>query len=62
MQRSARMKKELEMLVTSPPYGISCWPKDDRTDLLEARKYIILTNAVNGKKHKMFKLIVKMSK
>ena len=41
MQKSARMKKELEMLITSPPYGISCWPKDDRTDLLEARKYTI---------------------
>lgn len=31
------MKKELEMLITSPPFGISCWPKDDRTDILEAQ-------------------------
>lgn len=37
MQRSGRMKKELEMLSKSPPYGISCWSKDERIDLLQAQ-------------------------
>ncbi|KAK3103490.1 hypothetical protein FSP39_019593 [Pinctada imbricata] len=37
MQRSARMKKEIQMLQQSPPHGISCWCKDDKIDHLEAQ-------------------------
>lgn len=36
MQRSLRMKKELEMLQKSPPQGASCWPKDGDITHLEA--------------------------
>ncbi|KAK6190291.1 hypothetical protein SNE40_002196 [Patella caerulea] len=37
MQRAARMKRELKMLSENPPFGISCWPKEDKIDLLEAQ-------------------------
>ncbi|XP_072044997.1 ubiquitin-conjugating enzyme E2 T-like isoform X2 [Amphiura filiformis] len=37
MQRSARMKRELEMLEKDPPPHISCWAKDDKIDHLEAQ-------------------------
>ncbi|XP_060080861.1 ubiquitin-conjugating enzyme E2 T-like [Ylistrum balloti] len=37
MQRVSRMKKEIKMLSESPPHGISCWPKDDKIDQLEAQ-------------------------
>lgn len=37
MQRSARMKKELQMFEASPPPGISCWLKDDKIHELEAK-------------------------
>lgn len=37
MIRISRMKKELKMLKTDPPAGISCWPVEDRADLLEAK-------------------------
>ncbi|KAJ0397969.1 hypothetical protein P43SY_003877 [Pythium insidiosum] len=33
----ARMRKEIEMLESDPPYGISAWPKDDQLDRLEAQ-------------------------
>jgi len=31
-----RMKRELKLLDTQPPFGVSAWPKDDRLDVLEA--------------------------
>ncbi|KAH3885566.1 ubiquitin-conjugating enzyme E2 T-like [Dreissena polymorpha] len=37
MQRSVRMKKEVQMLTESPPHGISCWIKDDTLFNLEAQ-------------------------
>ena len=36
-QCSTRMKKELQRLRTDPPHGVSCWPKDGRIDMLEAK-------------------------
>lgn len=39
MQRAARMKKELQIIETSPPHGISCWAKDDDVSHLEASRY-----------------------
>ncbi|DAZ96369.1 TPA: hypothetical protein N0F65_010736 [Lagenidium giganteum] len=33
----ARMRKELQMLETDPPHGVSAWPVDDRIDRLEAQ-------------------------
>jgi hypothetical protein len=33
---AARMKKELEMLRTDPPHGVSAWPKDDSLNEVEA--------------------------
>jgi hypothetical protein len=44
MQRSARMKKEIQMLSESPPFGISCWPTGDSIDRLEASLYIFHPN------------------
>ena len=38
MQRTTRMKKELEMLEKDPPHGISCWPVEDQLDHLAARE------------------------
>ncbi|XP_046338739.1 ubiquitin-conjugating enzyme E2 T-like [Haliotis cracherodii] len=37
MQRNVRMKREIQMMSESPPHGISCWPKDDKIDHLEAQ-------------------------
>lgn len=34
--RIARMKKELIELTRNPPHGITCWPRNDRNDQLEA--------------------------
>ncbi|XP_063057860.1 ubiquitin-conjugating enzyme E2 T [Engraulis encrasicolus] len=36
MQRTTRLKRELQMLSTEPPSGISCWQSDDRIDDLQA--------------------------
>eukprot|EP00128_Syssomonas_multiformis_P006918 Colp12_sorted_trinity150504_noHs@36376 len=36
-QRSLRMKRELEMLAKDPPFGISCWPKEESFERLEAQ-------------------------
>ncbi|XP_013397017.1 ubiquitin-conjugating enzyme E2 T [Lingula anatina] len=37
MHRAARMKRELQMLQDSPPYGISCWSVENSIDHLEAQ-------------------------
>ena len=37
MQKAGRMKKELQMLSTAPPHGVSCWPSDDRLNKWEAK-------------------------
>ncbi|KZS05708.1 Ubiquitin-conjugating enzyme E2 T [Daphnia magna] len=34
--RTMRMSKEIQDLTKNPPHGITCWPKNDRNDLLEA--------------------------
>ncbi|CAH3172470.1 unnamed protein product [Porites lobata] len=36
MQRSTRMKRELDILSREPPPGISCWMVDDQIDKLQA--------------------------
>lgn len=42
MQRTSRMKRELEMLEKHPPPGISAWPFEDSMTHLHARKFAIL--------------------
>ncbi|KAK2181932.1 hypothetical protein NP493_376g03021 [Ridgeia piscesae] len=37
MQRTARMKRELQQLEQSPPHGVSCWMKNDSIEQLEAQ-------------------------
>ncbi|XP_034028401.1 ubiquitin-conjugating enzyme E2 T [Thalassophryne amazonica] len=37
MQRISRLKRELRMLSTEPPPGITCWQSEDRTDELIAQ-------------------------
>ncbi|KAG6958373.1 hypothetical protein JG687_00009429 [Phytophthora cactorum] len=32
-----RMRKEIAMLESDPPFGVSAWPKDDQIDRLEAQ-------------------------
>ncbi|KAG7387385.1 Ubiquitin-conjugating enzyme E2 T [Phytophthora boehmeriae] len=32
-----RMRKEIAMLESDPPFGVSAWPKDDKIDQLEAQ-------------------------
>ena len=39
MQRASRLKRELQMLSTEPPPGISCWQDEERIDELRARQY-----------------------
>ena len=43
MQRSTRMKRELDILSREPPPGISCWMVDDQIDKLQAGFYISYT-------------------
>jgi ubiquitin-protein ligase len=38
MQKSSRLKRELENITKSPPPGISCVPKGDSLDVLDASK------------------------
>jgi len=47
MHRAARMKKEIAMFNDKPPFGISCWNKDDSLERLEARKYVIVNLPVD---------------
>ncbi|KAI0241100.1 Ubiquitin-conjugating enzyme E2 T [Lamellibrachia satsuma] len=37
MQRTARMKRELQQLEQSPPHGVSCWMKNYNIEQLEAQ-------------------------
>uniref|UniRef100_A0A8V8TN93 Ubiquitin-conjugating enzyme E2 T n=1 Tax=Homo sapiens TaxID=9606 RepID=A0A8V8TN93_HUMAN len=37
MQRASRLKRELHMLATEPPPGITCWQDKDQMDDLRAR-------------------------
>lgn len=37
MQRASRLKRELQLLSTEPPPGITCWQNEDRTDDLRAQ-------------------------
>ena len=36
-QRASRLKKELDRLRRDPPHGVTCWPKNDRADCLQAQ-------------------------
>uniref|UniRef100_A0A2R8Y812 Ubiquitin conjugating enzyme E2 T n=1 Tax=Homo sapiens TaxID=9606 RepID=A0A2R8Y812_HUMAN len=40
MQRASRLKRELHMLATEPPPGITCWQDKDQMDDLRARRNI----------------------
>ncbi|XP_054464490.1 ubiquitin-conjugating enzyme E2 T [Anoplopoma fimbria] len=37
MQRTSRLKRELQMLSTEPPPGITCWQTEERIDELRAQ-------------------------
>ncbi|XP_053562906.1 ubiquitin-conjugating enzyme E2 T [Bombina bombina] len=37
MQRASRLKRELQLLTTEPPPGVTCWQHDDRVDELRAQ-------------------------
>ncbi|KAM8812632.1 ubiquitin-conjugating enzyme E2 T [Rhynchonycteris naso] len=37
MQRASRLKRELSLLATEPPPGITCWPERDQMDDLRAQ-------------------------
>ncbi|KAM9343447.1 ubiquitin-conjugating enzyme E2 T isoform 1-T1 [Pholidichthys leucotaenia] len=37
MQRASRLKRELQMLSTEPPPGITCWQTEDKMDDLRAQ-------------------------
>ncbi|XP_026188185.1 ubiquitin-conjugating enzyme E2 T [Mastacembelus armatus] len=37
MQRVSRLKRELQMLSTEPPPGVTCWQKEERIDDLRAQ-------------------------
>ena len=40
MQKAARLERELKQLSEAPSKGISCWPVGDKTDQLEASKFL----------------------
>ncbi|EAW91414.1 ubiquitin-conjugating enzyme E2T (putative), isoform CRA_d [Homo sapiens] len=42
MQRASRLKRELHMLATEPPPGITCWQDKDQMDDLRARTHLNL--------------------
>lgn len=44
MQRASRLKRELQMLSTEPPPGITCWQTEEQIDDLRARKYAQLAS------------------
>ncbi|XP_062871331.1 ubiquitin-conjugating enzyme E2 T [Trichomycterus rosablanca] len=37
MQRTTRLKRELQMLSTEPPPGVSCWQLEDKVEELQAQ-------------------------
>ena len=37
VQRTTRLKKELERLRKDPPHGVTCWPMESRMDNLQAQ-------------------------
>ncbi|TSM04914.1 Ubiquitin-conjugating enzyme E2 T [Bagarius yarrelli] len=37
MQRNSRLKRELQMLSTEPPPGVSCWQLDGKVEELQAQ-------------------------
>ncbi|KAF3823217.1 hypothetical protein GH733_010653 [Mirounga leonina] len=39
MQRASRLNRELNLLATEPPPGITCWQDKDKMDDLQARRY-----------------------
>lgn len=39
MQRNSRLKRELQMLSTEPPPGVSCWQLEEKVQELQARQY-----------------------
>lgn len=39
MQRVSRLRRELKLLATEPPPGITCWQETDQMDHLRARGY-----------------------
>lgn len=43
MQRASRLKRELQMLSTEPPPGITAWQTEDRVDDLRARRLTLLS-------------------
>ncbi|KAL0609021.1 Ubiquitin-conjugating enzyme E2 T [Plecturocebus cupreus] len=55
MQRAARLKRELHMLATEPPPGITCWQDKDQMDDLRAQ---ILGGANTPYEKGVFKLEV----
>uniref|UniRef100_F7E3Q2 Ubiquitin-conjugating enzyme E2 T n=1 Tax=Equus caballus TaxID=9796 RepID=F7E3Q2_HORSE len=42
MQRASRLKRELNLLATEPPPGITCWQDKDQMGDLRARRYRIV--------------------
>ncbi|KAM6165169.1 ubiquitin-conjugating enzyme E2 T [Erethizon dorsatum] len=55
MQRASRLKRELQMLATEPPPGITCWQEKDQMDDLRAQ---ILGGANTPYEKGVFKLEV----
>jgi ubiquitin-protein ligase len=45
MQKSSRLKRELESLLKNPPSGVSCVQKGDSLDVLDASKFNIVDSS-----------------
>lgn len=49
MQKSSRIKRELENIIKNPPPGIYCVQKGDTFDVLDASKFhIVASNEVHS--------------
>lgn len=57
MQRASRLKREMQMLSTEPPPGITCWQNEDHIDDLRAQ---IVGGADTPYEHGVFTLEIKV--
>ena len=57
MQRIARLKRELKMFQESPPFGVSCWAKEDSLEELEARKKLFIKYTIIVEGHIILALV-----
>ncbi len=46
MQRMSRLKREMQLLSTEPPPGVSCWQIEGRVNELQARQSALIRDLI----------------